>query len=282
MLAALAAAEFDALVRLQAPQATVEQLSRVHPQTYVEAILSLRPEPGDRLQLDADTVMSHGSARAAQLAAGGAVLGIDEVMRGTVKNAFVAVRPPGHHAEPQRPMGFCLFNTAAVAAAHARAAWGLDRVAVVDFDVHHGNGTQAMFAPHSGLFYASSHQHPCYPGTGFAGDRGVAENIFNELLAPGAGGREFSAAWRERLLPALDAFAPQFLIISAGFDAHRLDPLADLRLEDADFTDITRALTELAARRCAGRVVSVLEGGYDLGALAAASGAHVRVLMEAG
>ncbi len=282
MLAALAHSEFDALVRLQAPEAGVEQLSRVHPQGYVEAILALQPEPGDRLQLDADTVVSHGSARAARLAAGGAVLAVDEVMRGNVKNAFVAVRPPGHHAEPSRPMGFCLFNTAAVAAAHARAAWGLGRVAVVDFDVHHGNGTQAMFAPEAGLFYASSHQHPCYPGTGLPGDRGVADNIFNVALAPGTGGAEFSAGWREVLLPALDAFAPELLIISAGFDAHRLDPLADLRLEDADFADITRALTGLAARHCGGRVVSVLEGGYDLGSLASASAAHIRALMDAG
>ena len=179
-------------------------------------------------------------------------------------------------------MGFCLFNTAAVAAAHARAAWGLARVAVVDFDVHHGNGTQAMFAPDTGLFYASSHQHPCFPGTGFPGDRGIADNIFNVALPPGSGGGDFSAGWRDILLPALDRFAPDFLIVSAGFDAHRADPLADLQLEDADFTDITRALTELAARRCGGRVVSVLEGGYDLGALASASAAHVRVLMDAG
>ncbi len=282
VLAALALPDFSALVRLQAPEATVEQLSRVHPQSYVEAILSLRPEPGDRLQLDGDTVMSHGSARAAQLAAGGAVLGVDEVMRGAVSNAFVAVRPPGHHAEPLRPMGFCLFNTAAVAAAHARAAWGLARVAVVDFDVHHGNGTQAIFSSEAGLFYGSSHQHPCYPGTGFAGDRGVADNIFNVPLAPGTGGSEFSAGWHDILLPALDAFAPELLIVSAGFDAHRLDPLAELQLDDADFADITRALTALAARHCVGRVVSVLEGGYDLGALASASAAHVRVLMQAG
>ena len=281
MLAALAHADFDGLVRLQAPEASVEQIARVHSRAYVEAILSLQPEPGDRLQLDADTVVSHGSARAARLAAGGSVLAVDKVLGGEVGNAFVAVRPPGHHAEPARAMGFCLFNNVAVAAAHARAVWGLRRVAVVDFDVHHGNGTQAMFAPDPGLFYASSHQHPCYPGTGLAGDRGVANNIANACLPPGAGGPEFRAAWHATLLPALDSFAPELLLISAGFDAHRLDPLAALRLEDADFADITDALTGLAARHCGGRLVSVLEGGYDLGVLASASAAHMRGLMRA-
>jgi acetoin utilization deacetylase AcuC-like enzyme len=178
-------------------------------------------------------------------------------------------------------MGFCLFNNAAVAAMHARARWGVQRVAVVDFDVHHGNGTQAMFAADPDLFYASSHQSPCYPGTGEPWDRGVANNIVNAPLRPGEGSAAFHAAWERDILPELDRFAPGLLIISAGFDAHKADPLAQLRLETADYTWITNELIAIAERHCGGRVVSVLEGGYDLDALAAASAAHVRALMRA-
>jgi acetoin utilization deacetylase AcuC-like enzyme len=176
-------------------------------------------------------------------------------------------------------MGFCLFGNAAVAAMHARARWGLTRVAVVDFDVHHGNGTQAMFAADPALFYASSHQHPCYPGTGMANERGAAGNIVNAPLAPGSGSAAFRAAWSDILLPALDAFAPEMLIVSAGFDAHKSDPLAQLRLETADFGWITAQLCEVARAHCGRRIVSVLEGGYDLDALAASAAAHVRELM---
>jgi acetoin utilization deacetylase AcuC-like enzyme len=273
--------EFAGLDRLRAPLATVEQLSLAHPRDYVEAILSIRPGEHEIARLDGDTSMSAGSAEAAQRAAGGAVAGVDLVMDGRADRVFVAVRPPGHHAEPQRPMGFCLFNNVAVAAHHARAQWGRRRVAVVDFDVHHGNGTQAMFFDDPDLFYASSHQSPCYPGTGDAREHGVAGNIVNAPLPPRSDGAAFRAAWRDVILPALDRFAPELLIISAGFDAHRDDPLAQLRVETEDFAWLTAALAELANRHCGGRVVSVLEGGYDLDALAESAAAHVRALMAA-
>jgi len=190
------------------------------------------------------------------------------------------VRPPGHHAEPNRPMGFCLFNNAAVAAMHARARWGIQRVAVVDFDVHHGNGTQAMFAADPDLFYASSHQSPCYPGTGEPWEHGVADNIVNAPLHPRDGSAAFRAAWSDIILPALDQFAPGLLIVSAGFDGHVADPLAQLRLETADYAWITEQLVTIADKHCGGRLVSVLEGGYDLHALAASVAVHVRGLMR--
>jgi acetoin utilization deacetylase AcuC-like enzyme len=224
--------------------------------------------------------MSAGSAEAASRAAGGAVMAVDAVMEGWARAAFAAVRPPGHHAEPNRPMGFCLFNNAAVAALHARIRWGIERVAVVDFDVHHGNGTQAMFAADPGLFYASSHQSPCYPGTGEQSERGVAGNIVNAPLPARTAGPAFRAAWAETILPQLDAFAPGLLIVSAGFDAHIADPLAQLRLETEDYTWITEELVAIADKHCGGRIVSVLEGGYDLDALAACAAVHVRALMR--
>jgi acetoin utilization deacetylase AcuC-like enzyme len=280
VIAALEAPEFTNLIRESAPMATVEQLSRVHPKTYVEGILSIRPELGEPVHLDGDTVMSQGSAEAAARAAGGACMAVDAVMEGWARAAFAAVRPPGHHAEPHRPMGFCLFNNAAVAAMHARVRWGIQRVAVVDFDVHHGNGTQAMFAADPDLFYASSHQNPCYPGTGEAWEHGVAHNIVNAPLRPREGSAAFRAAWSDIILPALDKFAPGLLIISAGFDAHKLDPLAQLRLETADYAWITEQLVAIAEKHCGGRLISVLEGGYDLEALAASAAVHVRGLMR--
>ena len=280
VLAGLEAPEFAPLLRESAPMATVEQLSRVHPREYVEAILSIRPEEGEPVQLDGDTVMSHGSAEAAARAAGGACLAVDAVQEGWARAAFAAVRPPGHHAEPNRPMGFCLFNNVAVAALYARARWGIQRVAVVDFDVHHGNGTQAMFVDDPDLFYASSHQSPCYPGTGESWEHGVADNIVNAPLRPRDGSAAFRAAWSNIILPALDRFAPGLLIISAGFDAHIADPLAQLRLETTDFAWITDELVAVADRHSGGRVVSVLEGGYDLDALAASAAVHVRGLMR--
>jgi acetoin utilization deacetylase AcuC-like enzyme len=209
------------------------------------------------------------------------VHGVDAVMEGWARRVFAAIRPPGHHAERNRAMGFCLFNNAAVAARHARARWGLARVAVVDFDVHHGNGTQDVFYDDPTLFYASSHQFPCYPGTGRAVEQGVAENVVNAPLPPGATGTMFRAAWSDRLLPALDRFAPELLIVSAGFDAHKADPLAQLRLETADFGWVTERLIEIADRHCGGKLVSVLEGGYDLDALAASTALHVRTLLQA-
>lgn len=279
VMEALTTAEFAGLQRAEAPEATLDQLSRPHPRRYVEAILAIRPDLGEVAQLDADTAMGAGSAEAASRAAGGACAGVDSVMGGAVDRAFVAVRPPGHHAEAQRPMGFCLFNNVAVAAHHARARWGIRRVAVVDFDVHHGNGTQAIFWADADLFYASSHQSPCYPGTGEVFERGVAGNIVNAPLRPRSDGAAFRAAWSGAILPALDRFAPELLIISAGFDAHRDDPLAQLRVETEDFAWLTHQLITIARRHCAGRVVSVLEGGYDLDALADSAAAHVRALM---
>jgi acetoin utilization deacetylase AcuC-like enzyme len=279
VLEALDTAEFAGLRRLEAPEATIEQLSRPHPRRYVEAILAIRPDLGEAVQLDGDTSMGAGSADAASRAAGGACAGVDAVMAGQARRAFVAVRPPGHHAEPQRPMGFCLFNNVAVAALHARARWGISRVAVVDFDVHHGNGTQAMFWDDADLFYGSSHQSPCYPGTGDPSERGVARNIVNAPLRPGSDGAAFRAAWADTILTELDRFAPELLVISAGFDAHRDDPLAQLRVGTEDFAWLTGQLVALAERHCGGRVVSVLEGGYDLAALAESAAAHVRVLM---
>ncbi|MBP0462477.1 histone deacetylase family protein [Roseomonas sp. PWR1] len=280
VLQALDAGEFAELIRDQAPQATREQLMRVHPENYVDAILAIRPEPDERVALDGDTLMSWGSAEAALRAAGAAVAAVDAVMKGEFRRAFCATRPPGHHCEPARPMGFCLFANAAVAARHAQDVHGAARVAVVDFDVHHGNGTQACFETEPSLFYASSHQWPLYPGTGDVTETGVG-NILNVTLPPGADGAAFRAAWGEQIIPALDDFDPDLLVISAGFDAHAADPLAQLRVREADFAWVTEALCAMADRRCGGKVVSLLEGGYDLEALGRSTAAHVRALMRA-
>ncbi len=280
VLRALDAGEFLELIRAEAPLATVEQLLRVHPAGYVDAIIGIRPEGEERVALDADTLMSAGSAEAALRAAGAAVAAVDAVCNGEVRRVFCATRPPGHHAEPNRPMGFCFFANAAVAARHAQVAHGKTRVAVVDFDVHHGNGTQACFEAEATLFFASSHQWPCYPGTGDVHETGVG-NIFNATLPPGADGPAFRAAWQDTLLPALDSFAPDLIVVSAGFDAHASDPLAQLRVREADFAWLTERLCALADLHCGGRLVSLLEGGYDLEALALSTAAHVRALMRA-
>ncbi|MGI4953740.1 MAG: histone deacetylase family protein [Janthinobacterium lividum] len=280
VLQALEHPDFVPLLREQAPPATRAQLELAHPPAYVEAMLAVRPDPGEYIQIDGDTLLSHGSPDAILRAAGGAVAAVNAVMEGWARAAFVAMRPPGHHAERSTPMGFCVFNNAAVAAYHARARWGLRRIAVVDFDVHHGNGTQDIFQDDPNLFYVSSHQHPCFPGTGAAAERGVAGNIVNIPLRPGTDGPAFRAAWEAVGLPALESFAPELLIISAGFDAHRADPLAQLRLDTADFGWMTERLLAVADACCPGRVVSLLEGGYDLDALAASAALHVRRLMR--
>ena len=277
---ALAEPEFASLERREAPLADWSQVALVHPQSYIDQVIATAPATG-RVQLDPDTAMNPSTLEAAQRAVGAACAAEDAVMGGDAKTAFCAVRPPGHHAEPERSMGFCIFNSVAIAAQHARAAHGLSRVAVVDFDVHHGNGTQAAFWDDADLFYGSTHQMPLYPGTGAASETG-AGNIHNFPLPPGAAGLAFRDACSDGLLPALEAFQPELLLLSAGFDAHENDPLAQLRLETSDYVWISEELLALAGRHCQGRLVSSLEGGYDLGALAAATAAHVRALMTMG
>jgi acetoin utilization deacetylase AcuC-like enzyme len=282
ILGALEDPAFDGLVRLAAPAASMAEMTRVHPQDYVEAILGIQPAPGEHVHVDGDTVMSHGSAEAIQRAAGAVVAGVDAVMQGKVRTAFAAVRPPGHHAAPGVPGGFCLINNAAVGARHAQAKYGVGRVAIVDFDVHHGQGTQAVVEPDPTLFYASTHQTPLYPGTGSARETGTDNNVVNVPLSAGSGSAEFRAAWSERILPMLDDFAPELVIVSAGFDAHRADPLAQLEVETEDFVWLTEELLAIADRHAQGRLVSVLEGGYDLNALAESVATHVQSLMQAG
>ena len=234
VLDALGSKEFGGLQRETAPAATREQIVRVHPKSYVDAMLNSVPMEGYAV-VDADTVLSPGSGEAVLRAAGSAVHGVNLVISGKVQNAFCAVRPPGHHAEPNQAMGFCVFNNVAIAAQHARSVHGLKRVAVVDFDVHHGNGTQTMFERDANLFYASTHQMPLYPGTGLPSEHGIANNILNCSLPPGADSRYFRAIISDSVLPALEKFCPELILISAGFDAHRADPLANIRLEDEDF-----------------------------------------------
>jgi acetoin utilization deacetylase AcuC-like enzyme len=277
VLAALDAPAFAGLIRREAPRATIEALVRVHPQAYVERTLAAVPASG-LAPLDADTILSPSSGEAALRAAGAVTAAVDAVAAGEAKNAFCAVRPPGHHAEPATAMGFCLFNNAVVGALHARAEHGLRRVAIVDFDVHHGNGSQAVAEHDPDLFYASTHQWPLYPGTGAARETGLG-NVVNRPLRAGAGSAEFRTAFGEWIMPAMGHFAPDLLIVSAGFDAHEADPLAGLNLTAADFTWVTEQLLGFAERYCNGRLVSTLEGGYDLEALAASAAAHVAALM---
>jgi acetoin utilization deacetylase AcuC-like enzyme len=279
VLAALSAAEFAGLDRREAPRAALDDIARVHPRGYIDAVLAAIPASG-HAGLDADTIVSPGSGEAALRAAGAVCAAVDAVMAGEAGNAFCAVRPPGHHAEPGRPMGFCLFNSVAIGALRARNLHDCERVAVIDFDVHHGNGTQAMFESDATLFYASTHQSPLYPGTGARSETGVG-NIVNVPLAPNSGTVPFQRAFNESILPALEDFGPDFLLVSAGFDAHRRDPLAQLDLTESDYGWVTQLLARCAARHCKGRLVSVLEGGYDLGALGASAAAHVRALMAA-
>ena len=276
---ALEGEQFQTLARVQAPAASLESIALCHPMEYVEAIRDASPTEG-LVQLDADTSMSPGSFEAALHAVGGAMHAVDEVVSKKAANAFCVMRPPGHHAERTRPMGFCIFNQAAIAARHARTTHGLGRVAVVDFDVHHGNGTQDIFWADPTLMYCSTHQMPLYPGTGAADERGEHDNIVNAPLRPGDGGEQFRAAMETRILPRLTAFGPELIVISAGFDAHMRDPLANLELSEADFGWATRKIMEVADKTAQGRVISVLEGGYDLEALSRSAAAHVIALMR--
>ncbi|MBB5518111.1 histone deacetylase family protein [Amphiplicatus metriothermophilus] len=277
--AALAGDDFAGLDRREAPRARAEAVERAHPRAFREAVERAAPDDGFA-RLDADTFMGPSSLEAALRAAGAGVAAVDALYAGEAKNAFVAARPPGHHAEPERAMGFCFFNSAAIAALHARAAHGARRVAVVDFDVHHGNGTEAAFWHDETAFYASSHEWPQYPGTGRESDRGATGNIANAPLPTGADGETFRRAWGERLLPALSDFSPDIIVVSAGFDAHRADPLGGLLLTEDDFAWITRELLGIARDKAGGRLVSLLEGGYDLDALARSVATHVKALME--
>jgi acetoin utilization deacetylase AcuC-like enzyme len=270
---------FQTLARVQAPEAALETIALCHPMDYVVTIRDATPKSG-LIGLDADTSMSPGSFAAALRAVGGAVHAVDEVMAGRARNAFVAVRPPGHHTETARPMGFCLFNNAAIAARHAQKVHGIERAAVVDFDVHHGNGSQDIFWSDKTVMYGSTHQMPLYPGTGAKSERGEHNTVVNAPLRPGDGGDEFRAAFETTILPRLRDFRPDLIVISAGFDAHMRDPLANLNLLEADFDWATRKLMEVADASAGGRVVSVLEGGYDLQGLANSAAAHVAALMQ--
>jgi acetoin utilization deacetylase AcuC-like enzyme len=279
--AVLDALEDMALDRREAPRAALEAITRVHPARYVQALEPAFAETQDaRVRLDPDTYISSGSREAVYRAAGALVAAIDAVMAGEDDMAFCAVRPPGHHAEPMSPMGFCIFNNVAIGAMHALEAHGLARVAVIDFDVHHGNGTQTIAEAEPRLFFASTHQAPLYPGTGAAAETGIAGNVVNAPLSAGAGGVEWRQAMETRVLPALDAFAPELILVSAGFDAHKADPLAQMELDEADFAWAAKRLREVSARHCQGKLVSTLEGGYDLAALAGSAKAYLGALQR--
>jgi acetoin utilization deacetylase AcuC-like enzyme len=280
VLEALADPRFAAIERREAPRAGRAQLSAAHADALVAALEANAPRTG-RIRIDADTAMSPASLEAALRAAGAVCAAVDSVVAGPSRRAFCAVRPPGHHATREAAMGFCLFNSVAVGARHAQRAYGFARIAVVDFDVHHGNGTQDVFWDDPAVLYASSHQAPLYPGTGRPDERGSAGNVVNATLPPGSGSREFRAAWREVVLPALHAFKPELVLVSAGFDAHRLDPLANLDLTTEDYAWVTHELVDLAERHARGRLVSALEGGYSLTALRESTRAHCAVLFGA-
>ncbi|MDX2234342.1 MAG: histone deacetylase family protein [Hyphomonadaceae bacterium] len=277
VLAALADMSLD---RREAPWADRAAIERVHPAAFVTAMEGVFPQRGEGMvALDTgDTFLSDGSREAAWRAAGAVTAAVDAILAGDAQTAFCAVRPPGHHAEPAQAMGFCVFNSIAVGAMHALDAHGLARVCVVDFDVHHGNGSQAMAEREPRLLFASTHQSPLYPGTGRAADTGIAGNVVNAPLPPGAGSAHWRAAMETRILPAIDAFAPALVLVSAGFDAHKADPLAEMALEDADFAWAGAMLREAAQGSARGRVVASLEGGYDLRALGSASRAFVAAL----
>ena len=270
---------FQTLAREQAQAAALETIALCHPMDYIETVRDATPSDG-LVRLDADTTISPGSFEAALRAAGGGVHAVDEVVAGRVSNAFVATRPPGHHTETARPMGFCLFNNAAIAARYAQKRHGIDHAAIVDFDVHHGNGSQDIFWSDKTVMYCSTHQMPLYPGTGARNERGAHDTVVNAPLSPGDGGAQFREAFESTILPRLRNFQPELIVISAGFDAHQRDPLANLNLLEADFLWATQKIMEVAQTSANGRVVSMLEGGYDLEGLANSAVAHVSALMQ--
>jgi len=268
--------DLKGLQKLPAPRATPEQILRVHPQAFWTDITASEPSEGI-VSIDADTFLSNGSVDATLRASGGLCYAIDQILEDKTLRAFCAVRPPGHHSEAETAMGFCLLNHVAIGARHALEKPGINRVAIIDFDVHHGNGTQAVFENSPDVLFVSSHQLPLYPGTGLAEETGCG-NVLNLPLAPGDGSKKFRNTWNQNGLPAVHEFEPDLILISAGFDAHQRDPLAQIELQDADYHWITRQICDLATDSCQGRVASILEGGYDLQALATASRAHVKAL----
>jgi acetoin utilization deacetylase AcuC-like enzyme len=276
----LGESRFDKLVRQQAPEGSLDLVRLCHNEHYIEELRHIAPTKG-MIYLDGDTSMSPGTWEAAMRGVGGAVAAVDAVMSGAHNNAFVAMRPPGHHAETAKPMGFCLFDHAAIAARHAQRKYGIGRAAVVDFDVHHGNGTQDIFWADPTIMYCSTHQMPLFPGTGAKGERGEHDTIVNAPLAPDDGSAKFRAAFENVILPQLKKFGPELIIVSAGFDAHYRDPLASLNLKAEDFGWVTRQLMDIADTSAEGRIVSVLEGGYDLQGLKESVAEHVTALMGA-
>ncbi len=277
---ALSLEAFAGLDRREAPSGTDAAILLCHPERHLAHIVSSAPASG-LTHIDADTVMTPGTLEAARRGVGGAVAAVDAVMAGEAANAFVATRPPGHHAEKAEAMGFCFFNNAAIAARHAQKAHGAARVAILDWDVHHGNGTQDIFWDDPSVLYISTHEMPLYPGTGAPSERGDHDTILNAPLRAGDGGEAFGELMEAVILPRMTAFRPDLIIISAGFDAHWRDPLANINLTEQDFADATRAVMEVADKACGGRVVSVLEGGYDLQGLGASVALHVAELMKA-
>jgi acetoin utilization deacetylase AcuC-like enzyme len=276
----LGESRFDKLVREQAPEGTLDSVTLCHSEHYISELRHIAPKSG-LIYIDGDTSMSPGTWEAVMRGVGGAVAATDAVMAGTYANAFVAMRPPGHHAEISKPMGFCFFDHAAIAARHAQRKYGIARAAVVDFDVHHGNGTQDIFWSDPTVMYCSTHQMPLFPGTGARGERGEHDTIVNAPLAPEDGSAKFRAAFENAILPQLQKFSPELIIVSAGFDAHYRDPLASLNLRAEDFGWVTRKLMDIADASAGGRIVSVLEGGYDLQGLQESVAAHVTALMGA-
>ena len=269
------------LERREAPLGSLADVMLCHPETYFDKLQSAIPTDGFR-SIDADTHASPGSFQAALRAVGANIAAVDAVMSGEASNAFVGCRPPGHHAETETAMGFCFFGNVAIAARHALERHGLKRVAIVDFDVHHGNGTQDLLWDEARCLFISSHQVPLYPGSGMAHERGAHGQIMNQPLDPGSDGRVMRGIYEREVFPAIDSFEPEMIFISAGFDAHRDDPLANLNWFEDDFAWLTREICALADKHCAGRVVSTLEGGYDLRALGSSAAAHVKELLEAG
>lgn len=270
---------FAHLARIEAPRADLDLVTLCHPRHFAEALIAASPATG-LIEIEADTTMSPGSLEAALRGVGAAAHAVDEVMQGKARNAFCATRPPGHHAESVKAMGFCFFNQAAIAARHAQKAYGAERVAIIDWDVHHGNGTQEIFWNDPSVLYASTHEMPLYPGTGAASERGEHGTIVNAPLRAGDGSDTFRDAFETAVLPRVDAFQPDLVIISAGFDAHWRDPLANINLVESDFAWATQKLMAIADRRAAGRLVSILEGGYDLEALSKSTASHVLALMR--